>query len=605
MRTLRAGPLSLLLEEEGGGLRRLSVAGHEIVRRIYPAVRDRDWNSVPVRVWNVDVKDDGSSFSVSYLARCEKGDIDFAWRGQITGDLRGTLSYRMDGQARSSFLRNRIGLCVLHPLRACAGQPAAVETADGGQRRGSFPRYIWPQPPFTNFLKLWHSPAPGLRVRLVFGGDLFEMEDQRNWTDASFKTYSTPVGLPRPVETPKGTVVDQTVVVTLEEAAPEPRPAPEPVLTLDAKPGRFLPRLGLGCARRGVVLRPREIDRLRALRPAHLRVDLRYVAADWPDVLRRALEEAQAVGCALEVALHLSAEGSLDALRAAFTGIRAPIARVLLFQDRERVVSVPRARAVKEVLAPLLPGVPIGGGSNGHFEDVNTGEPAKEWDAVCWPATPQVHAHDDLTLFENLEGIGAQLVSARLFCGEKPLIVSPLTLLPRTGPGSSGPAENAAGVDDRQWSLVGAAWTLGSLKQLAEAGASSATYYETAGAQGVMDRDPRNVYPLYHVFADAGELAGARVVPCRSGDPLAFDGLALAAGEQRRVLLANFSAEPRRVAVTPLPPRVSLKRLNEETALDATFKPEAWRAAPGQDLDVPSGRLELDLAPWEYVRIDA
>ena len=40
------------------------------------------------------------------------------------------------------------------------------------------------------------SFADGLRAE---AGDVFEIEDQRNWTDGSFKTYSTPLSLPFPV----------------------------------------------------------------------------------------------------------------------------------------------------------------------------------------------------------------------------------------------------------------------------------------------------------------------------------------------------------------------------------------------------------------------
>ncbi|HEX7899011.1 MAG TPA: hypothetical protein VF950_14705, partial [Planctomycetota bacterium] len=184
MKTLRAGPVSLLFEEAYGSVRRLSVAGHEAVRRIYVAVRDREWNTLPAQVWNVQVRADPDSFEVSYLARCAKGDIDFAWKAVITGDAKGTVSFRMSGQARSDFYRNRAGFCVLHP-RACAGLPASVESADGGLRRGNFPRYIYPNPPFTNFNKIWYAPAPGLKLRVTLEGDAFEMEDQRNWSDAS------------------------------------------------------------------------------------------------------------------------------------------------------------------------------------------------------------------------------------------------------------------------------------------------------------------------------------------------------------------------------------------------------------------------------------
>ena len=42
---LRAGPLALVLE--GGDLRQISAGPHELVRRIYGAVRDRVWGTVP------------------------------------------------------------------------------------------------------------------------------------------------------------------------------------------------------------------------------------------------------------------------------------------------------------------------------------------------------------------------------------------------------------------------------------------------------------------------------------------------------------------------------------------------------------------------------
>ena len=604
MKTLRAGPLTLIFEEAYGSVRRLDVAGHEVVRRIYPAVRDKDWNTVPLRVWDVDVQAAEDSLSVKLHARATAGDIDLAWRSFITGDSRGTLKFGMEGQARTEFLRNRVGFCVLHPAR-CAGLSAAVESADGGIRRGTFPRYIYPNPPFTNFVKVWYAPAPGLKVRVDLEGDTFEMEDQRNWTDASFKTYSTPSSVPRPLPTHRGMRFDQTVTVTLEESAPEPRPAPASVLTLDAKPARAFPRLGLGLAHHGFALRAVEIDRLRALRPAHLRVDLRLATTAWPDVLQRAADEAKSIGCALELALRFGPDGRCELLRPALEALKTPVARVLLFQEGLPVIQPARSGEAKDLLATLLPGVPIGGGSDGHFEQLNTGQAGKDWDLVCWPATPQVHQHDDLTLIENLEGLAATVESARLFSGDRPLCVTPVTLLPRSGPGAPGPMGSAPNVDSRQWSLMGAAWTVGSLKRLAESGVASATYYETAGATGVMDRDPRPVYPLYHVLADVLELAGAKVVPCRSGDPLGFDGVAFAANSRTRVLAANLGADPRRVTVAGLPARVALKRLNEATVAAATEQPEAWRAAPGEELGTSMGRLELDLGPWEVVRIDA
>ena len=40
---------------------------------------------------------------------------------------------------------------------------------------------------------------------------LFEMEDQRNWTDASYKTYGTPLALPFPAEINVGHKINKAV----------------------------------------------------------------------------------------------------------------------------------------------------------------------------------------------------------------------------------------------------------------------------------------------------------------------------------------------------------------------------------------------------------
>ena len=56
---------------------------------------------------------------------------------------------------------------------------------------------------------------PGLEATVRFAGDTWEMEDHRNWTDASFKTYVRPLALPWPYTLPAGEAVTQSVTVTL------------------------------------------------------------------------------------------------------------------------------------------------------------------------------------------------------------------------------------------------------------------------------------------------------------------------------------------------------------------------------------------------------
>ena len=55
------------------------------------------------------------------------------------------------------------------------------------------------------------SPAEGLEAAINFEGELFETEDQRNWLDASYKTYCTPLSIPFPVAVNVGDEVNQSL----------------------------------------------------------------------------------------------------------------------------------------------------------------------------------------------------------------------------------------------------------------------------------------------------------------------------------------------------------------------------------------------------------
>ena len=62
---------------------------------------------------------------------------------------------------------------------------------------------------------LTHEPLPGVRVACRMEGDAFEMEDQRNWMDASYKTYVRPLALPWPYTIAKGEKLAQRVSLSV------------------------------------------------------------------------------------------------------------------------------------------------------------------------------------------------------------------------------------------------------------------------------------------------------------------------------------------------------------------------------------------------------
>ncbi len=210
---LQAGPLTMEFDVQNAFLRYVRFDRFEILRGIFAAVRDQDWNTIPTTVLDFQIEKNEVSFELSFLAQCRQGEINFQWQGHLSGTEQGVLRFDFSGEALSTFYRNRIGFCVLHPSRNCAGQACRVEHCDGTVTDGEFPLHIAPDQPFKNIRTITHSVAPGIDARVEFTGDVFEMEDQRNWTDASFKTYCTPLERPFPVEITAGSRISQMVTL--------------------------------------------------------------------------------------------------------------------------------------------------------------------------------------------------------------------------------------------------------------------------------------------------------------------------------------------------------------------------------------------------------
>lgn len=621
---LRAGPLSLIFEQ--GLLRYVRLGDSEILRAVYAAVRDANWGTLPNRISNLSVQRGAGTFQIRYDVENRQGGIDFRWAGSITGDERGTVVFRMKGKAHSTFRKNRIGLCVLHPMD-CAGRPCTVEKTGGSRQSGAFPLYISPHQPFFDIAAITHEVAPGIAAEVRFSGEVFEMEDQRNWTDASFKTYCTPLSLPFPAEIKAGTEIDQSVTLTLRGTVPEvPARAAGGAVSIGFSDlgARPLPAIGLGIAGHGGAPGEKEVERLKALHLSHLRADLRLSDIS---TVERACAESEALGLPLEAALFLSgaAPDELRRLAERLARRKTRIARWLVFHEAEKSTRPEWVALAREHLSGHDRAAAFVSGTNAYFTELNRERPETALlDGACFSINPQVHAFDNDTLVENLAAQAAAVASAHQFLGALPVAISPVTLKPRFNPSATGPdaapptGDLPSQVDPRQMSLFGAGWTAGSLKHLAEAGAASVTYYETSGWLGVMETGtgsalpqrfqsiPGGVFPLYHVLADAGEFRGGEVLPSRSSHPLQAEVLVLRREGHLRILVASFQPEVQsvRLSAAALGRSVRLRTLDETSAARAMAAPEQFRQEPGQLIEITGQELELSLRPYAVARID-
>ena len=648
---LAAGPLTLVYEE--GDLRSVKWGGREVLRRVYVAIRDRNWGTVAPVLTNVEMQLQRDHFSITFDVANKEGEVDFAWRGTISGSSEGVLVYEMDGIARSTFLRSRIGFCVLHPAD-CAGARCRIEHVVGEHcaipaEEGALPLLIQPfQPltPFEELAALAHEVQPGVWANVRFEGDIFEMEDQRNWTDASYKTFCTPLRLPYPVEIAEGTRVTQRVTLQVVDERPKAGAAPAPPATgrvtftvADGPASAVLPKLGLVAAGAadpaGPPLSERAVARLRALQLDHLRIDLRPAAGDLPDRLRAGAAEAQALGVPAHVAIYAAAEdlpGQFARIAALLQEVPLQVSRWLIYPVPERLWGgAPVAQvlaAAHQALDGLAPGAQFAAGTDTDFIFAQRNLPPLDAiDLFTFAINPQSHAFDNGSLVETLATQVTIVQSARSLAQGKAVMVSPITLKMRYNAYATAPAEPESAVtargqlppnvDVRQMSLFGAGWTVGSMAAMAAGGAQSVTYYETTGWRGVMEREdgaplprkfmslPGGLFPVYHVLAAVAAFAGGQVLAASSGDPAKVTGLALTKGRAKRVLLANLTAEIQRVEVQGVPGPAKLRTMDETNA-EALMRDPAVLDLKARSVhgEAPAS-ITVELLPFAVAWIDA
>lgn len=561
-RLFRAGPLCV--EFEAGNLRRLRFGGVEVLRGIAFLVRDTGWGTYRAAITDLDTREEPGLFSIQYRATCSGPEGAFAYQARIEGRASGTLLFACEGAPAADFPANRVGFVVLHPIEGVAGQPMDVEHTDGRRETVALPAAVAPDQPILDIRALTHEAAPGLRARVRMEGDAFEMEDQRNWTDASFKTYIRPLAKPRPFVIPAGERQVQSVAVSIEGPLPAPAVGRSavPVLSLGGPRGT-MPGIGLAVAPGDLPEAAEAAAAVRQIGPQHLVFRLDARAEVDPAVLARYAALATTAGGepTLEIIIpgrDAPKELGHAARLAAGAGLRPASVVPSPARDQKTRPSQtlpPGESPAAQIYAAARRAFPdclIGGGMLTSFTELNRNPPpASEIDFVTHGTAAVVHAADDLSVWETLEALPAVIASTRRLVGDSPYRLGPSGLGLREnpyGPAVAGNPENRrvpmARSDPRHRGLFGAAWTLAYLAIAAREGLAAVTVADCTGDLGVVEwRDSGHVvHPVAHVLRGM-----ARGHGCPRLETSAIAGLSSVAFQGMagtELWLANWTPDP-------------------------------------------------------------
>ncbi|RWN65223.1 MAG: hypothetical protein EOR99_21810 [Mesorhizobium sp.] len=566
---LRAGALTA--DFANGNLRTIRHGGIEVLRAIAYIVRDRDWGTYEPALTDLVIDQGSDTFTVSYSASCvgpEGSRLDF--RATIEGSADGQLVFDVSALPESDFETNRCGFCILHPIAGLAGSQVTVEHTDGSMVETKLPDLIDPWQPFKDLRAITHEVRPGVTAECRMEGDAFEMEDQRNWSDASYKTYVRPLALPWPYILPAGEMLRQTISLRVSGDGKVPAAAAtaEPIRVEIGEAGPALPDIG-------VIIYPDEVETtlanlptLSALGPQQLMFHYDPTRGHGLDVLQYYAKLAAAYPAKTTLECVVSCVGDLDAELSGVAGmvrqagLKLSAIAVSPSVDRQSTPpgsawpECPPLEDIYSAARRAFPDIRLGGGMFSYFTELNRKRvPAGQLDFVTHCTCPIVHAADDLSVMQSLEALPFITASTRAIFGPTPYRIGPSTIAMRQNPYGGATKANLQGQriamadrDPRHAGQFGAAWTIGYAARVAPAGLEMLTLCSFTGPFGVLaasgepvgEDEPR---PIFQSVQGLCQLAGFRHVAARTSDETRVLTLAARSASGKTVMwLANLTA---------------------------------------------------------------
>jgi len=555
MKKLNAGPLTLEYSE--GSLWNISEGNEEIIRRIYLVFQDINWTSRPFAIKNEEWQIDAKSFSAKIEMQGTHDAKNFSVDLLINGSERGEISFGFSGKSTETFFKNRLGLCLLHPVEHLAGRRCDLIRPDSSIEESLFPVNISPTQPFLNLAGIAHKLESGTVATVKFEGEIFETEDHRNWSDASYKTYCTPISLPFPAKIEAGASIKQSINIAIDQILSEQfKSSEKSKIQISVSDKQILlPKIGLGLNSDPSHLNLSEYAGFEDLGIEHLRLSLKYSDASKSDV-KRALAITQKLDISLDLAITADSPEQIRTFFESLGDLSAEIRTIFLFSSQDKITPGDFIKVAKEVLADDSK---IAAGTDLYFTELNRNpDCANLVEQINFSINPQVHSFDDRTLIQNTATQKTMGTNAALIAPGKRISIGPISLRPRYNPNAMQPDKDLSNtplpssVDARQLTWFTEAWTAMSLRSIAESNAISAiTYFETLGWRGIKEfskgskdldnfkSSPDEKFPVWRFFAS---LQGfTHILATHTTNPETVDCLLLKSEESLKVILVNFS----------------------------------------------------------------
>ena len=419
-----------------------------MLRAIAFLVRDENWGTYAPKIDGLEIEEAGGSFSVAYRAVCADSRQRLVYEAHISGSSDGSLLFAAVATPETDFVTNRAGFVVLHPADL-SGQALKVTHVDGHEEETRFPELISPSQPVFNIRALAHEITPGVWATCRMEGDAFEMEDQRNWTDASFKTYVRPLALPWGYTLSRGSRHEQSVQLSFvgRSADGEKKESGHVKIALGRDLPTAMPDLGVALPREEAKAALLALEPFRALGPRFLVCNFDTRDGNGLAALEAYREVAAAVPAEIVMEIVVpddqDAAASLAPVAEAARRARLKPAAIMVssaadlksWQPGAKRPEKPSVEDLYKAARIAFPGVKLGGGMLSTFTELNRKRPRTDFcDYVAHTTCSIVHAPDDRSVMETFETMPAIIASTRAMIGATPYRIGPSAIAAGTIP---------------------------------------------------------------------------------------------------------------------------------------------------------------------------
>ena len=506
----------------------------QIIDLLYTAIRPWDWSTLDADEHSEDVKVTGDTCVIT-IKDLFAGALDARTEITISTDNKFTVTYELRGLAEYSV--NRWGICfclnsadwmgsTVHSQGNQYQLPAAIspQRVVDGVTQGLFPA-----------ANQMHFIAPDNRsIKVNSTGKVLEAEDQRNWTDNTYKIYSGSLSEPRPYVASAGSAWSQSVTFEIDPPSKQVADGSKIVV----KEIESLPSIGLQFNTDSLL--PTD-----ALNTALFFLDIDHIRVNEESLTAQKINSISANGLIVEAALLSSHSGEKLHQDIAHLNKQIPAGSRILIQREGREIVEQLDLPTNKSLSSFIPG------TDAYLVDLHRNK-YDFGESISYSMVPTLHSSDTETIFKTLYTQAESINFAQEFLAPQ-VLISPITFSTRGNPETGHSRDQRINFASPEMALrvrtiEGAAWTLGSIFALASAGAYSGTWHELFGEYGVIypDSDAIKFSPTFHALSALGAHHAHQITIATSLDNswVAFENR-----EAKKIVVASL--RPWALEITP------------------------------------------------------